>query len=78
VIVKVYFKTPDAVNEALNEPVARQMQEEGLNVIDDAWDGEFENRKRAEYEKLSALGIMYGEACWLEIDTDTGDVKIVK
>ena len=73
--IKVTFKTPDAMEDALDRAFPVEISEKET-VEDDTYE---ENRQAAMYEAEAQLNkfISYGECVIIEVDTETGTATVV-
>ena len=74
--IRVTFKTPDAVDEAIDDRVARSMtRPEGVDQ--EEWNMILDARKEALRDRASEW-FRWGEYCTVEWDTEANTCTVVK
>lgn len=76
-IIKLYMKTPGALEYALEEAVERDLSNDGIRPMDARYDDEKSNRVE-NAKRLMERWIKFGEIAWLEFDTDTGTATVLE
>lgn len=78
--LQIHFKTPDAVDIAIESALSCELLERGGDdtLCEDNFDGdEFEEKKR-ELEKFLEQWIEWGECVRIEFDTEANTAEILK
>ncbi len=74
-MIRIYFKDPDGVDEAINEEAKRQV--DALQGIDDSERSILLESRKDKISSLLNEWIQYGEYCMVEIDTEKGTARVV-
>lgn len=73
--LRIFFKTPDAVRDAIEDNLTDCLPEGMDPDSDEAW--ELRSKTKESLEALTGKYIRYGECVTLEFDTETETVTVV-